>query len=125
MGNMYLKSKKTRKLHYKALRMSRFPCILPSPNVTSPITKNNKELCRSVTLSTGMNYVKFHDNTIRHLSVQGINIIVLKKAGLLDKLCPIHNFFRKTKQRKFIKKICKSKNKEKFFKEYFFFFFFF
>ena len=34
-----------------------------------------------MTLSTGINYVKFHDSTTRHVSVQGINIIVLKKTG--------------------------------------------
>ena len=33
-------------------------------------------------VSTGTNYVKFHDtdSTVMHLSIQGINIIALKKA---------------------------------------------
>ena len=67
-----------------------------------------------MTLSTGINYVKFHGSTIRHVSVQVINIIVLNKAGSESwrydaengnqSQRVIHHFFRKTKQIKFIKK---------------------
>ena len=102
-------------MHREVLRMSRFPCKLPSPIVASPRKKKSKELCRGVNISKETNYVKFHDSTVRHLSVQGINIIVLKKAGSENwrydtengnqSQRVIHHFFRKTKQIKFIKKI--------------------
>src|SRR6478609_8580910 len=95
--------------------------VFPSyylPECHLPYNEKEKELCRSVTLSTGINYVKFHDSTIRHVSVQGINIIVLKKAGSENwrydaengnqSQRVIHNFFRKIKQIKFIKNfLCK------------------
>ena len=60
-----------------------------------------------MTLRTGINYVKFHDSTIRHVSVQGINIIVLKKAVSEferheakkgdQSQCAIHHFFQENK----------------------------
>src|SRR6478609_9385397 len=113
-------------MHRDALRKSRFPCKLPSPIGTSPIKKKGKELCRGVNISKETNYVKFHDSTVRHLSVQGINIKVLKKKvfknGRYDAESRdqsqrsqhvIHNFFRKTKKTKSLKKFCEINNKEK------------
>src|SRR6478609_6437182 len=97
-------------MHRDALRKSRFPCKLPSPIGTSPIKKKGKELCRGVNISKETNCVKFHDSTVRHLSVQGINIKVLKKEVFKNwrydaengdpSQRVIHNCLRKTKRTK-------------------------
>src|SRR6478609_1924822 len=59
-----------------------FPANSLPPIVASPIKKKSKELCRGVNISKETNYVKFHGSTVRHLSVQGIKIKVLKKKDL-------------------------------------------
>src|SRR6476469_1243891 len=65
-----------------AKRLADVPFSLhtPFPQCHLPYNEKEKELCRSVILSTGINYAKFHDSTVRQLSVQGLNIIVMKKA---------------------------------------------
>ena len=68
-------------MHRKALRMSRFPCILPSPNFSLPYQPKRKDFCRSVTISTETKYFKFHYSTVTHLPIQGISILALNKAG--------------------------------------------
>src|SRR6476469_912029 len=95
-------------MHHEELRMSHFSCKLPNPILASPIKKKSKELCRGVNIRKETNYVKFHDT--RHLSVQGINIKVLKKEvfknGRYDaenknkKKHKIHNFFKEKKKKK-------------------------
>src|SRR6476619_2245520 len=99
----------------------------PFPQCHLPYNEKEKELCRSLTISTGMNYAKFHDSTVRQLSVQCLNIIVMKKAGSENwrydaengnqNQRVIHHFFRKTKQIKFIKKkFLKVKDRKKILK---------
>src|SRR6476619_4664129 len=75
-----IKSVITRKLHHKALRMSRFPCKLKSPYFSLfPYHEKGNDLCRNEKVSAETKYLKFHDSFATHLSVHGINIIALKQ----------------------------------------------
>jgi len=91
---------------------------------TPQYNERGKVFCHNEKVNTETKYFKFHENSVTHLSVQGINIIALKKAVFEN--CQydaengeqsqrvIHNFFRKTSQISSLKKCINMQKLKKF-----------